>query len=285
MFAILLLLGIASGMIEAVIAPVYVLVVSSYIWKGKTKVSWVIALLALYIILSPAKYGYRRLEEWGQSGKVQTSLPERLDHWREALESSWNGRFAKGNAVEASSRRTGFIVQLAQVIEWTGSVVPYSHGAGFGTALVFAIPRFIWSDKPVLSDLVANRYATTFGLTTFEGTENSTIGIFQPADGYWDWGLPGAVGYPFLYGMLIGSIFLGLRRGAAQARLIGALFTVSFFQGLVAFSSIIASLGSLFVFSWAILEGLLGVSQFVVKPLSRLHSATGARRWRGYCDR
>lgn len=270
-FSVLLLLGITSGMIEGVIAPVYVLFLSSYMWKGQTKVKWLMGLLALYIILTPAKYTYRQLEQWGQTGQLQTSLQERLDNWKEALESGWSDPFAIEDALQTSTGRTSFIVQLAQVIDWTPGIVPYNRGAGFKTALLFFVPRFIWSSKPGLSDLTANRYATTFGLTTYQGTQVSTIGIFQPADGYWDWGLVGAMGYPFLYGLLVEALFLGLNKSAPQARLIGAFFTVSFFQGLVAFSNIIASLASLFVFSWVVLKGLQFLSQIFFKPRSRTH--------------
>ncbi len=277
MFAALLLLGIAGGMIEGVVAPVYVFFLSSYLWKGQTKVRWLVALWIIFLVLNPAKYKYRSLQGWGQGEQVQTSLQERLGNWGEALQSTWNDPFAKEDALQTSTGRTSFIVQLAQVVDWTPSIVPYNQGAGFKSALLFFIPRAIWPSKPNVNDLTANRYATTYGLTTYEGTQTTTIGMYQPADGYWDWGLPGTMAYPFLYGLLIGGIFLGLRKDTAQARLVGALFTVSFFQGLVAFSNIIASLAALFAFAWVVLKGLQFLSGATPFSTSRFRAVTDAR--------
>jgi hypothetical protein len=278
MFASLLILGIASGMIEGVVAPVYVFFLSSYLWKGQTKVRWFVVVLVIFLVLNPAKYKYRTLEQWGKSGQVQSSLQDRLSNWKEALVSTWNDPFAQEDALQTSKGRTSFIVQLAQVIEWTPSAVPYNRGTGVGTALVFFIPRFIWPSKPNVTDLTANRYATSFGLTTYEGTETTTYGIYQPADGYWDWGLPGAMGYPFLYGALIASIFLGSTKGVPQTRLVGALFTVSFLQGIVSFSYIIASMASLFVFSWLALHGLRLLGQMFFQAPLEIRKPTPLRK-------
>jgi hypothetical protein len=269
MFAALLVLGIAGGMMEGAVAPVYVFFLSSYLWKGQTKVRWLVALWVVFLVLNPAKYKYRSLQGWGQGEQVQTSLQERLGNWGEALQSTWNDPFAKEDSLQRNTGRISAIVPLAQVIDWTPSIVPYNRGAGMGTALIYFFPRFIWSSKPVNTDLLVNRYATTFYITTYEGTKNTTTGIFQPADGYWDWGLPGAMSYPCLYGILVGGIFLGLRKGTAQVRLIGALFTVSFFQGLVSFGIIISSLVTLFAFTWVVLKGLTLLSQVSLSPRSQ----------------
>jgi hypothetical protein len=85
------------------------------------------------------------------------------------------------------------------------------------------------------------------------------------------------MGYPFLYGLLIGGIFLGLRKDTAQARLIGALFTVSFFQGLVAFSNIIASLVALFAFAWVVIKGLQLLSGAAPVTTSQFRAVTDGR--------
>jgi hypothetical protein len=250
------LFGLLSGMLEMVLVPVYLIFIADWIWGGVLRTKLIAAAIIFFVILSPIKHHYRALAlDAPPIQSVESSL-YRLSLWRDAARETWDDPFAKEKSIEAASSRTSYLLSLAQVIDYVPNLVPYNRGDGMMTAVLYWVPRVFWPTKPSVSDLINNRYALIFGYSSAESLKTSTIGICQPADGYWDFGAWGAVGYMMLFGTLLGVLFGETGKANPVATVLVIVFSASFFQTLASLQFILASFFSLFVGAWIALQGL-----------------------------
>src|SRR5258708_22812546 len=68
------------------------------------------------------------------------------------------------------------------------------------------VSRVCWPEKPNMSRYALNPFVIALGLTTEEAAERSAIGISLPAQGYFEHGVPGSVGWMALFGALVGLV-------------------------------------------------------------------------------
>ena len=245
------LLTAMSSMLEPVIVAIYIVFVAAWLWGPGIRLRWGIAAVCLFLVLNPAKYELRQ----GNLGRTATGgLPEQLTDWQSSLGNVWTTEGDIADTAELATARLSGIIALAQGVEWIPAIVPYQHGAGFGTALQFFVPRLLWPDKPGITDLLNNRYALAFGLSTEEGLQTATFGILQPLDGYWDFGIVGALAYSVAFGLLIGWAFRERAGTTVSESMVALIFSSWFFQSLAALQFVLASLASLFVGTWVVLK-------------------------------
>jgi hypothetical protein len=133
--------------------------------------------------------GLERVTFWAQTS---------LDKWQEALTDPGGGAFRE--AINQSIARVALLPQTANVIEQTPSVVPYQNGWLYSYMVVSFIPRFIWPEKPSVSE--ANRfYQVAYGLTAEEELNSTTISAGLLAEGFINFGWVGVVGIMFAVGI------------------------------------------------------------------------------------
>jgi hypothetical protein len=133
--------------------------------------------------------GLERVTFWAQTS---------LDKWQEALTDPGGGAFR--DAINQSIARIALLPQTANVIEQTPSVVPYQNGWLYSYMVVSFIPRFIWPEKPSVSE--ANRfYQVAYGLTAEEELNSTTISAGLLAEGFINFGWVGVVGIMFAVGI------------------------------------------------------------------------------------
>ncbi len=260
--------GLLSGMLEIVLVPVYLLILTDWIWGRTLRTKWIVTALIVFVILSPIKYHYRKLAVDAPPVQNLSAFVYRFSLWSDAIRRTWEDPFAKEKSIEAASSRTSALLSIAQVVDWVPERVPYKRGDGVVTSLFYWVPRIVWRNKPSISDLINNRYALAFGYSTPESIRTSTIGICQPADGYWDFGAFGSIGYMMLYGTLLGLLFGETGKANPVATILVIVFSASFFQNLVSLQFLLASLFSLFAGAWIALQGL-GIADRLINPYSR----------------
>ena len=234
--------GLSIGMLEWIIVTIYIWSVASWIWGSRFRLRWLVLALLIFFILNPAKYLYRSGEALG--GSV-------LEQWGNAIALTWFGESKKA-AIERGLARTSNLIHFSQCIEWVPEIVPFNKGEGFEKVFMYYIPRFFWRDKPGISELINNKWAIAFYVSTPEGVEKSTFGISQPLDGFWDFGILGSMLYPFGFGFLLGLLFLGPGRANDSVKLMGLLLTSEFFQILGPLQNFFVSLLSLSVGAWVV---------------------------------
>jgi hypothetical protein len=205
----MLLVGLIEGMLGTMMGTVIEVFVARLVWRKELGLKWLIIAVILFILLNPVKYEFRR-EVWVNKEKDVTSLGQieyRLENWLDSFQRVWILKTTSQNVVEPSASRTSELLPFAQVIDYVPSKVPYDSGRSLRDALLFIVPRFIAPNKGSSSDLLYNRYAVTFGFTTPEGTETTTIGTSIFAEGYWNFGVLGVFFYLLSAGLILGDFF------------------------------------------------------------------------------
>jgi hypothetical protein len=250
------LAGLLSGMIEAVVAPVYIFVLATWIWGGHLRVKLTICALIVVVVLSPIKHSYRVLKINLPPVQSLDDFSDRFGLWGEAINKTMDDPTSEEILIQTAASRTSAIINLAQVVDWVPTRIPYNRGDGLITAVIYWVPRILWPNKPGFSSLINNRYAIEFGLSDEEGLERSSFGIVQPADGYWDFGVLGAIGYTSLLGLIYGFLYGSASDRSPTPTIIVIVFSVFSLQALAGLQNIIASSFSLFIGAWFALTGI-----------------------------
>jgi hypothetical protein len=252
LIAALWLSTLISSMLEQGVVSLYLLFASRWMWGRRLRVRWLFVAMGGLLLLNPAKHGYRE-------GILRSEELTSLDALSRRLADLWNqvgrvwGEGVSEENLQVSADRASGLILLAQVIDWVPAYVPYRAGEGLADSFMFVIPRFLWKEKPDVSDLVNNRYAVEFQLTTEAGTKRTTMGIWQPIDGYWHFGFMGAIAGLGLYGLLLGWLF-GRSGTGALPPILGLYFTAEFFQALMSLQNVMASLVTMLIGAWIALQ-------------------------------
>lgn len=264
MAAIMMAFGLLSSMLESIVLPMYLVVASHWVWRRQLRLRWACLAFAAFALLNPVKGAYRSWVSEMPAVSSAEDAVDRLAEWGRRTSEFWHSPSAAVASTTTMASRTSGLVPLAQVVDWVPSVVPHNRGEGLGTAFLFFIPRVVWRNKPGGTDLINNRYAVTFRYTTRAGVERTTFGIWQPADGYWDFGIAGALGYLALTGFALGFLFSRHTMQEDVGNILCIALSASFFQVFGPFYGFVASLFSLFSGAWIALAtiALTGQSLF-----------------------
>src|SRR5207237_5664241 len=121
-----------------------------------------------------------------------------FDKWNDALSDSSGEAFRR--ALNPSVSRISLLNQSANVIDLTPAVVPYQYGWLYSYMAVTWIPRFVWPDKPSVSE--ANQYyQVAYGLTSEADLASVSIGVGFLTEAYISFAWPGIVGIMLLLGI------------------------------------------------------------------------------------
>jgi hypothetical protein len=253
--------GLMNGMMENTIQPLFVLIMTTLIWGPGLNLRLCVIGLVGFLVMNPVKDKYRDLAWADRDAKINVSgwaaIVDRIEKWCIAAEKTWQDPFADRRSIEATSGRTSGLLPLAQTIDWVPEAVPYKEGEGFAATLLYFVPRVFWPEKPMNTEIVNDRYALEFRITTPRGLQTSTFGMPLPADGYWDFGVPGAIGYMGACGLLIGWLFGGVRRKREPVEEVAeVLFCCTFLQALIGLFNMLTSILSLMIGTWIALKAI-----------------------------
>jgi len=201
--------GLSTGWL-GVSASILVICGSIYLLEMRRIPRWALVFVVLFtLFFQVGKDDFRR-EYWQESGQgieqEQGNRIERVafwaqnsfDKWNEALSDSTGESFRR--ALNPSVSRISLLNQSANVIEQTPSVVPYQYGLLYSYMAITWIPRFVWPDKPSMSE--ANQYyQVAYGLTSEEDVNKVAISVGLLTEGFINFGWAGVVGIMFLAGI------------------------------------------------------------------------------------
>lgn len=200
-------LGFVQGVMGNIAFPLIVLFLAAWIWGRAVRLRWILLVVIAVIIINPVKSEFRSLA-WGDKDISSWSKVERrLSDWNLAFNRVWTGGVRSEDNVATTADRMSELLPVAMTIDLVPGKLPYLHGDGFGKALFFWVPRFLWPSKPSSTDLLFNKYAVAFGFTSTEGTESTTVGASIFVEGYWNFGSAGIVGGMLISGLLLGGVF------------------------------------------------------------------------------
>jgi hypothetical protein len=201
----------------------------------------------------------------GRVERVTFWAQNSFDKWNEAL--SDNSGESLRRALNPSVTRISLLNQTANVIELTPSVVPYQYGWLYSYIAITWIPRFIWPDKPSVSE--ANQYyQVAYGLSSEEDLSRVSISVGFLAEGYINFGWIGVLGIMFLAG-----IFFDFYQTAFLSTTSGALMTAIGVMLLPQFLSVESQVAQ---YLGGILQQLV-VTLVVMLPIIRVQGLRSGR--------
>ena len=135
------------------------------------------------------------------SERVQFWIDQSISKWSDAL-SGTTGESSNGLAGETISRLS-LLTQAAHVLDWTPQIVPFQHGKTYYYMAITLIPRFLWPEKPSMSE--ANQfYQVAYGLTRENELSKVSIAVGFLTEGYINFGWGGVAVVTFCVGVVLG---------------------------------------------------------------------------------
>jgi hypothetical protein len=220
--------GLASGWL-GVSASILVICGAIYLMERRRIPRWALVFVVLFtLFFQVGKDEFRKTywqtgeigaqqEQGGRVERVAFWAQNSFDKWNEALSDSSVESFRR--ALNPSVSRVSLLNQTANVVELTPSVVPYQYGWLYSYMAITWIPRFVWPDKPSVSE--ANQYyQVAYGLTSEDDLGKVSISVGLLTEGFMNFGWAGVVGIMFLAG-----IFFDFYQKTFLAKTSGALMS------------------------------------------------------------
>jgi hypothetical protein len=207
---IILAIGVAMGVLRGQLEPVgrtcVAFISVRWVVTRKIAIGIIMAMVALYVVLQPAKHRYRE-QVWGHAAKTNEELgvSGRLDAWEVSLADTFSGDATHAKEEGSSMSRLSELEATLHALEVVPGRVDYAYGESLMQLLYAPIPRLLWPDKPVSKDEVGQRYAVIFGRQTDQGAQTTAIGMSLLVEGYWNFGWIGIVLYSGAIGLLVGA--------------------------------------------------------------------------------
>ncbi len=238
-FLVALVVGLSSGWLGTFVGLGIVCIAAYVFERRRFPVTAILVILPVVLFLQPGKAKFR--EKYWQSGPAESyseGYGERIGFWIEASSRAW-GRALTDISGEGLRRlssdtltRLSLLQQTGNVIEMTPAQIPYQNGRLYSYVLVTFIPRFMWPEKPSISD--ANKwYQVSYHLTLPANIESVGIAVGTITESYINFGWLGPVPVMFCLGLLLGmfqTIFLrtssGLLLGSIGVALLPGLLSV-----------------------------------------------------------
>jgi hypothetical protein len=179
--------------------------------RGRAPRAAIIAVAMFTLFFQVGKEDFRNTY-WQRQGSDAASSEgrggrlERVAYWAQVSLIKWgealtdpSGEALRG-AINPSVSRISLLNQTANVIDQTPSVVPYQNGALYSYMIYTWIPRFVWPEKPSMSE--ANQfYQVAYGLTQEDNLGAVSISVGFLAEAFINFGWLGVVGIMFLMGI------------------------------------------------------------------------------------
>jgi hypothetical protein len=219
--------GLSSGWL-GVSASILMICGAIYLMERRRLPRWALVFVVLFTLFFQVGKDEFRKTYWDSGQGMQQEQGNRLervtfwaqssfDKWNEALSDSSGEAFRR--ALNPSVTRISLLNQSANVVELTPSIVPYQYGWLYSYMAITWIPRFVWPDKPSVSE--ANQYyQVAYRLTAEDDLGKVSISVGLLTEGFMNFGWTGVVGIMFLAG-----VFFDFYQRTFLSRTSGALMT------------------------------------------------------------
>ena len=200
------LVGLSSGWLGTIIWP-GIICALIYITEGR-RIPVLTASLVLCSILF-LQVGKTAFREVYWERQAEGTVTDKLQYWIDQSTTIWsdaiNGKSTDNSRDLASQTisRLSLLTQAAHVLDWTPERVPFQLGHTYAYMEVTLIPRFLWPDKPSVSE--ANQfYQVAYGLTAHNDLGKVSIAVGFLTEGYINFGWWGVMGIMYCVGVVLG---------------------------------------------------------------------------------
>jgi len=238
-FVVTLVTGLSSGWLGTFVGLGITCIAAYMLERRHLPVAAMLVVLPVILFLQPGKAKFRA-KYWhgGPSEGYSESYGERVGFWIDASAQAWGRALSdpSGEGVRALSSATlsrlSLLQPTANVIETTPSRVPYQAGRLYAYFLVTFVPRFLWPDKPSVSD--ANKwYQVAYNLTRLQDIGSVGLSVGSVTESYINFGWFGPPMVIFCLGLLLGlfekillEVKCGLLFGSIGVALLPGLLSI-----------------------------------------------------------
>lgn len=195
--------GMLHGMLDPLFRLITTVVTARWAYFRRFSIAAVVALLAVYTILQPAKAKFREQVWVTRGAQEQASNSERITAWTTSIEELWSSRDAAQASGDAAVSRFLELDPVLHAFSMLPGRVRPAEGAAWMSILYSPIPRIVWPSKPTTNDLSLS-YGVAFNLQSELGARSTSILLSLVIDGYWNFGWPGIVFVSLLAGLWVG---------------------------------------------------------------------------------
>jgi len=200
--ALICLAGILLTRLDYALQPLVILGLTILMVKRRVPWRQVTLVLLLLIILNPVKLAYRSMIGYRTWEFSQYSIAEMTQSFLESIKLIWTQEdYTMLKIIGVTSSRLNYLGINAIILSEVPDIIPYELGKSWLFPIYSFIPRFLWPEKPNITEITNDRFAVLFGFTTWELTERTTSAYPNISDGYWNFGW---------FGVLIVGFFSGL---------------------------------------------------------------------------
>jgi hypothetical protein len=277
--AVRLVGGLSSGWL-GIAASILLICGATYLMEMRRIPRWALVFVVVFtLFFQVGKDDFRKTywqpgeqvtqqEGGGRVERVTFWIQNSFEKWNETINDSSGEAFRR--ALNPSVSRISLLNQTSNVIDLTPSLVPYQYGWLYSYMAVTWIPRFIWPDKPSMSE--ANQfYQVAYGLTSEDDLGKISISVGFLAEGFINFGWSGVVGIMFLAG-----VFFDFYQRTFLSKTSGALMTAI---GVILLPQFLAVESQMAQYVGGIVQEVI-VTLIVMAPIIRIQgsSAAGLKR-------
>jgi hypothetical protein len=256
--------GLLQGMLTVIVGPFVLLFMARWVWGKIFDFRWVMLALLAILFINPVKNEFRLLPSWlNQDVSSMDLVQDRLRDWSASFEKVWLERESDRSVYMSTASRASDLLSFTQAIDVVPSTIPYNEGEGMDDAMLFWIPRVLWPSKGSTTDLIYNRYALTFGYLDPEDIGKTAVGISVYAEGYWNFGIYGVLGFLAAAGTILGTLFGNNGKAGQVSTLVCIVYIAPTILVLQALSVTLSSLPSFLIGVAIALRGLSSAARFM----------------------
>lgn len=239
--------GLTTGMLEAALLPIVAVVIVRTASRRELSVTGLTIFVVSVLVINVAKFEYRDRVWVGDEGR---NYVQKLSIWAEITSRLNFGSVFGTSKVEGEQTMTlresvgrfSIINRLAWVCHNTPERVPYFKGDSYKPFIYAPVPRLLWPNKPILSE-VLTQIDVSYGFV--ESVVTAAFGIGYIGEGYANFGVMGVIMVMAFQG--VGLFFMNLLLNGPRSEGGAAVFVVllvAMFNGVG--SSLIIIYGNLF---------------------------------------
>jgi hypothetical protein len=240
--SIMVVQGLFSSRLDYALTPLTTVGIGLLASKQRVPKLLIVAAIAMLLVFNPAKLIYRQLTGYRTAEFGTLTMTQMSDAWMTSIEQIWGGgEKVKEKAFDATASRLNNLSINAVVISKVPQIVDYAYGEPWMAIPISAVPRFLWPNKPNITQITSDRFNVLFGMTTWKAAESSTSAYPAVADGYWNLGWAGVAITGFLAGLFWKMIYV-IWKTTGRTRYVFAFLLLISLRATLSFPALVGGL-------------------------------------------
>ena len=198
--------GLTSGRLTFALLPFLVVVLTSLARSKQVHLGYSILVVAMIVLLNPAKIIYRDLAGFRTDQFAHNTLSDNLQALSHSMEVSWGENESVDRNMEGLANRLDEQTKTAVVFHIVPDIVRFEGGSTIWPFFWNMIPRMLWKDKPNTTHATADYFNIKLGFQNPRDTLHTTESMPMVADAYFNFGWAGVPALGIVTGIFLAVI-------------------------------------------------------------------------------